>query len=607
MDQTPIAERLSGLPAKPGVYLLKDEAGQIMYVGKAKSLRNRVRSYLHASADQPAKIQRLVERLADLDFIVTDSEVEALILECNLIKKHRPKYNVTLRDDKSYPYIKVSLQEDYPRVTFTRQMRKDEGRYFGPYTSARSVRQTLEVLRRLFPYVTCRREITGRDKRACLYYHINRCLGPCIGAVSKGEYRAMIRQVCLFLDGKEDQVVRALQRDMEVAVEGLEYERAATIRDRIRAIERVSERQKIVSRALSDQDVIALAREDGEACAQVFFIRQGKLLGREYFLLQGVEEEGTPGVMTSFLKQFYDRAAYVPKEVLLDGEVEEADIIQAWLGQKRGAKVSLRIPRRGMKRRLVEMVAQNATETLAHLRQSWLADAQKRLTALSELKEHLKLENLPKRIECYDISNIQGQAATGSMVVFVEGKPRVSAYRRFRIRAVEGADDYAMLREVLRRRFQRAKMEEAAASWRELPDLVMVDGGKGQLSAAIEAMGETGVGQIPAMALAKEREEIFIPRRRAAIILPKNSQSLYLVQRIRDEAHRFAIDYHRRLHRKRSLGSQLEEIPGIGHKRRKALLGRFGSLEAIRQAPLEELAATESMNLWAAERVREYL
>ncbi len=390
-------------------------------------------------------------------------------------------------------------------------------------------------------------------------------------------------------------------------MESLEYERAATIRDRLRAIERISEQQKVVSATLGDQDVIALAQADGEACAQVFFIRQGKIIGREYFLLQGVEGEEPREVMTSFLKQFYDKAVYVPKEILLQAEAEEAGVIGSWLSQKRGTKVGLRVPRRGMKRRLVEMVAENATQTLALLRGKWLEDAQKRLTALNELKEHLKLESLPKRIECYDISNIQGQAATGSMVVFVEGKPRKGAYRHFRIRTVEGADDYAMMQEVLRRRFQRAKMEGAAASWKELPDLVIVDGGKGQLSAARAAMKETGVGELPVIGLAKEREEIFIPGRRAAIILPEDSQSLYLVQRIRDEAHRFAIGYHRRLRRKESLASQLEEIPGIGPKRRKALLAHFGSLEAIHQASLEELAGTESMNLQAAQRVKERL
>jgi len=607
--------QLHAIPAKPGVYLMKDVQGKVIYVGKAVNLRNRVRSYFHASASYSLKVQRMAERVADLDFIVTDSEIEALILECNLIKKHRPRYNVRLKDDKRYPYIKVTWQEDFPRIYVTRRMQRDGARYFGPFTAVWAVHQTLDLLRRVFPYLTCKRRITGTDKRACLYYHIGRCAGPCIGAVSKERYRAMIEQVCLFLEGKQEEIVASLRREMEEAAEKLDYERAATLRDRIQAIERVIEKQKVVSAAMSDQDVIALARGDGQACVQVFFIRQGKLIGREYFVLAGTEDEEDEEVMASFIKQFYDEAAYIPSEILLQREIEEAAIIQDWLRGKGGAEVTLRVPRRGRKRELVGMAAANATETLAHLQAQWMTDESRGLAALTELQEYLHLESPPARIECYDISNIQGMAATGSMVVFVKGVPRKSDYRRFKIRTVEGADDYAMMREVLRRRFKRAKEgkegetrgNKGAEVWTMLPDLIIVDGGKGQLNAALEVLKEHGLEDLPVVGLAKEQEEIFVPGRLEPVTLPRGSQGLFLVQRIRDEAHRFAIGYHRRLRRKGGLASTLEEIPGIGPKRRRALLKRFGSIEAIREATVEELAAVEGMSRSAAERVKEYL
>ena len=615
MDRVEIKGQLQSIPTKPGVYLMKDERGKVIYVGKAVNLRNRVRSYFHASASYSPKVQRMVERVADLDFIVTDSEIEALILECNLIKKHRPRYNVRLKDDKRYPYIKVTWQEDFPRIYVTRRMQRDGARYFGPFTAVWAVHQTLDLLRRVFPYLTCKRRITGTDKRACLYYHIGRCTGPCIGAVSKERYRAMIEQVCLFLEGKQEEIVASFRREMEEAAEKLDYERAATLRDQIQAIERVIEKQKIVSVAMSDQDVIALARGDGQACVQVFFIRQGKLIGREYFVLAGTEDEEDEEVMASFIKQFYDEAAYIPSEILLQKEIEEAAIIQDWLRGKGSAPVALRVPRRGRKRELVRMAAENAAETLAHLQAQWMIDESKGLAALTELQEYLSLEGPPARIECYDISDIQGMAATGSMVVFVKGVPRKSDYRRFKIRTVEGADDYAMMREVLRRRFKRAQEgnkgeltgTKEAEPWALIPDLIIVDGGKGQLNAALEVLKEYGLEDLPVVGLAKEREEIFVPGRPEPITLPRGSQGLFLVQRIRDEAHRFAIGYHRRLRRKGGLASTLEEIPGIGPKRRRSLLKRFASIEAIREATVEELAAVEGMNRPAAERVKEYL
>ncbi len=611
MEQPHIKERLSSLPAKPGVYLMKDAAGKVIYVGKAIRLRDRVRSYFHAAGGQTRKVRRLVQHLTGFEFIVTGSELEALILECNLIKKYRPRYNVRLKDDKRYPYIKITLQEDFPRIYTVRRMENDGARYFGPYTSSKAVRQTMELLRKLFPYLTCKREITGQDKRACLYYHIGRCAGPCIGAVSPEEYRALIEQIILFLEGKQERIVSRLQRDMEEAAQALSFERAAALRDQIHALQQVIEKQKVVLAARSDQDVIAFAREDGQACVQIFFIRGGKLIGREYFVLTGTQDVESPEIMTSFVKQFYDKAAYVPSNILLQHNIDEALVIEGWLRKKRGAKVTMRVPRRGKGRQLVQMVAENALETLAQLQAEWAAEQARQVTALDELQTHLDLAQAPTRIECYDISNIQGKSATGSMVVFVKGVPRKSDYRRFRIKRVEGADDYAMLQEVLSRRFKRVASEQQRGideeGWGILPDLLIVDGGKGQLNAALKVMAELGVDHIPAIGLAKQQEEVFVPGRSKPILLPRDSEALYLLQRVRDEAHRFAITYHRRLRQGKGLTSALDNVPGIGPKRRQALLRHFGSVEAIREAPVEELVTVKGMTREVAERVKEQL
>ncbi len=612
MEQAQLNQRLSSLPTKPGIYLMQDAEGHVIYVGKAINLRNRVRSYFHASTGQTPKVRRLVEHIADFEFIVTGSELEALILECNLIKRYRPRYNVRLKDDKRYPYIKISLQDDFPRIYTVRRMQNDGARYFGPYTSSKAVRQTMELLRKLFPYLTCKREITGQDKRPCLYYYIGRCAGPCIGAILREEYRALIEQVILFLEGKQERIVSDLRQKMREAAEALDFERAAARRDQVRALEKVIERQRIVSAAKSDQDVIAVAREDGQACVQTFFVRRGKLMGREYFVLTGTQDEDARQIMTSFVKQFYDEAAYVPSAILLQHSIDEAIVIEEWLRQKRGAKVTIRVPRRGKGRELVQMAEENAAETLAHLQAQWQADQARQVTALDELQKYLKLDKAPMRIECYDVSNIQGRAATGSMVVFVKGVPRKSDYRRFRIKTVGGPDDYAMLQEVLRRRLRRAAGKEQQplserGAWAVLPDLLVVDGGKGQLNAAREVMAELGAEHVPAIGLAKQHEEIFVPGRSEPILLPRDSEALYLLQRVRDEAHRFAIGYHRRLRQRIGLASQLDEIPGIGPKRRQALLKHFGSLEAIREASVEKLTAVKGMNRKAAERVKEQL
>jgi len=607
-----LREQLDTLPGKSGVYLLKDESGQIIYVGKASNLRGRVRSYFHASAEHSPRTRHLAETIQDLDFIITDSEVEALILENTLIKRHLPRYNVRLKDDKRYPYVKISQQESFPRVFSTRRMVQDGARYFGPYASVQALHQTLDLLRKIFPYRSCTREITGEDPRACLYYYIGRCGAPCIGAVSQEEYRTMIDQVCLFLEGKAEPIVADLEVRMQAAAEALDFETAARARDQLQAIARVTERQKVFFTTGGDQDVIALARTDGYACMQVFFIRQGKLIGHDYFVLEGTDEQSEQEVVTSFVKQFYDKAAYVPREILMPHEVDEAAVIERWLRDKRGTKVVLKVPRRGMKRELVAMAEENATETLARLTSHWVLEEEKSVEALSELQEALGLLHPPTRIEGYDISTTQGVQPTGSMVVFVKGSPRKSDYRRFRIRSVEGVDDYAALQEVLERRFTRVVIEKELAeqpgrkksSWSILPDLVLIDGGKGQLNAAEEVLARNGLDHVAVASLAKRNEELFVPGQAEPLIMERESPALFLVQRVRDEAHRFAVSYHRQLRQKDSLASTLEEIPGIGPRRRQSLLKAFGSLDAIRQASIEELAAVQGMTRRVAEQVK---
>jgi excinuclease ABC subunit C len=601
-----IREKLNSLPARPGVYIYRDARGTIIYVGKAVNLRNRVRSYFHAGAEQSPKTLRLVSELADLEIWPTDTELEALLLECNLIKRYKPKYNVRLKDDRRYPYIKVNWQDPFPKVLTTRQMEQDGARYFGPFTNSAAVYQTLDMLRKIFPYLTCDREITGHDKRACLYYDIKLCSAPCIGAASREEYRATIEQLCLFLEGKTESVEADIQRKMEAASEAMQYERAAQYRDQLKAIRHIVERQKIVSATAQDQDVVAFARDDsrGDACVQVFFIRQGKLIGREYFVLEGAQDEDAREIMAGFLKQFYEQAAMVPPEVLIQVEIEEAHIIEQWLKQKRGATVRLDVPQAGQPAELVTMAAESAAETLAVLEAQWQADEHKHEEALQQLADALELPAPPARIECFDISNTQGTAIVGSMVVFVKGVPRKSDYRKFNVKSVQGApDDFASMREVLARRFRRYQAGRATGvapklpgkkqdtSFAMLPDLLIVDGGVGQLGVAVEVLKEHGLFEaVPVAGLAKQREELFLPGRSDSILLPRRSQGLFLVQRVRDEAHRFAITAHRTQRAKVGLASQLDVIPGVGPARRRQLLKRFGSLEGIRAASEDELA-----------------
>ena len=607
-----LEEKLQRIPDKPGVYLMRDAAGDVIYVGKAASLKNRVRSYFRSQKSQPPKTQSMVKNIADFEYIVTDTEVEALILEYNLIKRYDPKYNVMFRDDKSYPYLKITLNEEFPRLEITRSIRKDGARYFGPYTSVGALNETVRLLRKLFPLRTCRQTAFEQRKRACLNAHIKRCYAPCVGAIDKERYGEMVREVVLFMEGKQEDLLARLRRRMEEAAANLDFEQAAKIRDQIQAVEAVLEKQKIVSCNNEDQDVIAMARGINEVCIQVFYVRKGKLMGREHFFLERTDQLSRQEVMAAFLKQYYNRAAEIPPVILLADEAEEMDLIQDWLTQVKGRKVVLHVPKRGEKLKLVEMVASNALVELREHEEDTRRKTMKTEEALLELQEYLNLDGLPSRIECYDISNISGTDSVGSMVVFENGTPKPSDYRRFKITTVTGPDDYASIREMLRRRFKPRdqdpkKSGDQDGSFGKLPDLVIIDGGKGQLSAARQVMVEMGVGDIPTFGLAEKHEELFMEGCQEPIILPRASQSLYLLQRIRDEAHRFAVSYHRGLRDKKLKNSLLDEVPGIGPKRKRALLRKFGSVKAIRNATVEELAEVEGMNLNVAMKLQEYL
>lgn len=608
---------LDNLTAKPGCYLMKDEDGAVIYVGKAINLRSRVRSYFHASAQHTRRTRELVKRITAIETIIVGSELEALILEMTLIKRHRPRYNVRLKDDKRYPYIKINWQDPYPKVTVTRNMVADGSRYFGPYTSVWAVHKTLDILRRIFPYLTCDRIITGADERACLYYDIKLCTAPCIGAVSQDEYRGMIQDLCDFLNGRTEHIVNRIRVEMEAASRELRFERAAALRDQLSAIQNVVEKQRVISPDYVDSDVIALARNDKEACIQIFFIRSGKLIGSEYFLMEGVDDARDPSVLTEFIKQFYNQAATVPSEVLLPGDIEETQIIRSWLERRGEHRVEIKIPRRGQKRELVEMAAENARETLHTLQAQWDADRNRQTQSLAELQQALGLNQPPLRIECYDISNTQGTAAVGSMVVFEQGTPNKKLYRRFNIKSVVGPDDFASMEEVLTRRFNRWQVnsQEPArpgaktdVAFSRLPDLLIVDGGKGQLSRAVKVLTEFGLSEtVPVIGLAKQNEEIFLPGRSESVLLSRKSQGLYLLQRIRDEAHRFAITAHRNRRRKQGLASTLETVPGIGPATRRSLLTHFGNIEAIRAATEDELLSIKGINARQVRALRAHL
>lgn len=627
-----VQQKLDQLPATPGCYLMHNAQGDVIYVGKAVSLRNRVRSYFHDAAQHSPKTAALVAEIRDISWWVTNTELEALVLENELIKRHQPHYNIRLKDDKSFPYIKVNWQDDFPKVEVVRHMSRDGARYFGPYTSARACYQTLDALRRVFPYLDCERTITGDDPKPCLYYHIKMCGGPCIGKQSRRDYRATIQQLMDFLSGHTDLVLGQLEKQMDRASENMQFELAALYRDRLRSATQIAQHQKIVSTTVEDVDYVGLAQDErtGDTAVQVLFVRHGRLIGRETFMLEGAEapqaDVNQQGLLIeAFIQRFYDSAAFVPKLILVQAMSDNQSVLESWLQEKRGAKVELRVPQRGAKRKLMEMAERNAAEYLRVQQAQRSADTNRQTEALADLQQALDLKRPPTRIECFDVSTLQGTNTVGSMVVFAKGAPQKRSYKRFKIRGKGSQgepDDYASMREMLRRRFRRIveessgddernphKRKSADETWRILPDLVIIDGGKGQLGVAVEVLSEFGLdGKFPVVGLAKREEEIYVPRRSQPIWLKRGSPGLHLVQRIRDEAHRFAITYHRNLRHKEQTRSKLDDVPGIGPTRRKALLTYFGGdLDRIRGATLDELLAVPGMNRRSAQAVKEKL
>jgi len=621
---THIETILKNLPAKPGVYLLKNGAGKVIYVGKAKRLRNRVRSYFTTVADGNSKTLRMRGLVEDIDFIITENEVKALILEETLIKRHKPRFNIELKDDKRYPYIRVGWGDAFPKVETTRRVVDDGSRYFGPYSAMWVVQKTLRDLRKAFPYLTCDREITGQDERACLFHDINLCNAPCIGAVDRDEYRFMIQELMDVLGGRAEQVRRRLKSEMKQASGQLNFEAAAAIRDQLWAIDFITNKHKAVGKHMTDHDVIALARDDREATVQIMFIRNGKLIGSDSRAMDNTEGESDAAVLEQFISQFYASSSNIPRELILPNEVEEARILERWLSDKRaGAKVTIHVPQRGDKRKLIGLAQENALESLQMMRAQYEADATKHERAMAELQEALKLPRIPNRIECFDVSTTQGTAIVASRVVFARGIARKSEYRRFNIRTVShsGSDDYQSMNEALTRRFLRWRQADAAEAelspdgrdkdetWRLLPDLLLIDGGLGQLNVAKSVLAEFGLSdRVPLASLAKRIEEIFVPDQADPILLPRRGEALYLVQRVRDEAHRFAINSHRRQRRKQGMASRLETIPGVGPQRRKVLLKHFeNSIDAIKDASVSELAAVNGISKEVALAIKSHL
>ena len=608
-----IQEELKKLPAKPGVYIMHDEKDAIIYVGKAISLKNRVRQYFQSSRNKGPKIEQMVTRIRRFEYIVTDSELEALVLECNLIKEHRPKYNTMLKDDKTYPYIKVTVGEDFPRILFSRTMKKDKSRYFGPYTSAGAVKDTIELMNKLFHLRVCNRNLprdTGLE-RPCLNYHIKQCDAPCQGYISKEDYRAQVDQALEFLNGNYKPILQMLEKQMMEASEALDFERAIELRDLLTSVKQVAQKQKITASDGEDKDVIAVFTDRKEAVVQVFFVRDGRLIGREHFYLQVAPHDNRSTIINSFLKQFYSGTPFIPKEIMLQEETEDREVLEQWLSAKRNGKVRIRVPQKGTKEKLVELAEKNARMVLIQDSEKIKREESRTIGALKEIGNWLGLEHL-MRVEAFDISNISGFESVGSMIVYEKGKPKQSDYRKFKIKTVKGPDDYASMDEVLRRRFTHGMAEQqegngAYGKFSRFPDLIMMDGGKGQVNVALRVLDDLGLS-IPVCGMVKDDHHRTrgLYYQNEEIPIDTRSEGFHLITRIQDEAHRFAIEYHRSLRGKQQVHSVLDDIEGIGETRRKALMRRFKSLEVIRDASLEELEQTESMNKMAAEKVYDF-
>ncbi len=600
-DQSP-PEKLNTLPKKPGCYLFKDKNNKIIYIGKAKVLRNRVRSYFQDSRVEGPKIERLKTRIADFETIVTDSEKEALILEMNLIKEYKPRYNINLKDDKSYPYIRVT-KERFPRIFPTRTIIRDGSRYFGPYTDVRSMRNLLKSVKRIFPIRSCNYDLTEavvakKKYKLCLDYYIKKCDGPCEGLVGEEEYNAMVERIVNFINGKNNQVVRELQEKMWKLSGAQRYEEAARFREQVQSIQNFQYKQKVVTDEDLDRDIVAVAVDDDDACGVVFKVRDGKILGRQHFFLNGVAEEAFESVVTSFLKQFYLKSDFVPEEILLPTEVEDAEEVKQWLSEEREKAVKLLNPKKGQKAKLVKMALKNARLLLEELKLEKLKGKDFVAHSVKALQRDLRLKDPPLRIECFDISNIQGTDPVASMVTFVNGRPKKSDYRKFKIRGKQTPDDFAMMAEAVERRYRGS-----LASKLDSPDLILVDGGKGQLSAAEQVLSKLEKTSQPIAALAKRLDEVFVPGASEAQNIPKTSSGLKLLQQIRDEAHRFAVTYHRTLRKKRTIQSELDTVPGVGPNRRAALVKYFGSVKNVKEATVDELAAVEGIPVDVAERI----
>lgn len=613
-----IEEELKKLPAQPGVYIMHDKKDEIIYVGKAISLKNRVRQYFQSSRNKTAKIEQMVSRIARFEYIITDSELEALVLECNLIKEHRPRYNTMLKDDKGYPYIKVTVSEEFPRVQFARIMKKDKNRYFGPYTSAGAVKDTIDLLHKLYKIRTCNRNLPkdiGKD-RPCLNYHIKQCAAPCQSYISREEYGKNIAQALEFLNGQYGPVIKQLEQKMQDASEEMDFEKAIEYRDLLTSVKQIAQKQKITSSSMEDRDIIAMAKDETDAVVQVFFVREGKLIGREHFHVSIATAEDNRQILTSFVKQFYSGTPFIPKELWVQTELEDSEVISKWLETKRGQKVKIVVPQKGQKERLVELAEKNAALVLSQDKEKIKREELRTIGAMNQVGEWIGIGGI-RRIEAFDISNTSGFESVGSMVVYEDGKPKRNDYRKFKIKWVKGANDYASMKEVLTRRFthgleeadllREKGVDEEYGSFTRFPDLIMMDGGKGQVNIALEVMEELGL-TIPVCGMVKDDNHrtrgLYFDN--VEIPIDKHSEGFRLITRIQDEAHRFAIEYHRTLRSKGQVKSILDDIPDIGPTRRRELMRQFKSLEAVKEASIEELEQTPGMNRKAAESVYEF-